>query len=77
MGDLLVRGLDRATIDQLKAQAKRQKRSLQAEAKAILEEAADRTVQRARFAETARRIRESLPYSATDSTDLIRADRER
>jgi plasmid stability protein len=77
MAQLLVRGLDAETIDRLKERAKRHRRSLQGEAKLILEEAARQmSMEEARRA--AERIRNSLEGRAfSDSADLIREDRER
>ena len=43
MPDILVRGLDKQTVQRLKARAKRHGRSLQSEAKLMLEQAAGAT----------------------------------
>lgn len=48
MPDILVRGLDKELIARLKARAKRNGRSLQGEAKLILERAAGFTIEEAR-----------------------------
>ncbi len=76
MPDILVRGLDDETVKRLKARAKRNGRSLQGEAKRVLEQAAGMNAEevaavldgwKKRFA--GRRF--------ADSADLIREDRER
>jgi antitoxin FitA len=76
MSDILVRGLDRRVLDRLKERAKRHGRSLQGEAKRILEGAARTESIEATLAEL-RKFRESMPPSKTDATDLIREDRQR
>jgi len=76
MPDILVRGLDDETVKRLKARAKRNGRSLQGEAKRVLEQAAGMNAEevaamldgwKKRFA--GRRF--------ADSADLMREDRER
>lgn len=79
MGQLIVRNLDDRVIDDLKARAARQQRSLEAELRLILERAAaerfiDIAEARAR-AERIRRALEGRPHS--DSAALIREDRDR
>lgn len=76
MTQILIRGLSPELVEQLKAQAKRHGRSLQAEAKAIIESSAKMSAARARrvFIE----LRESLEGQVHgDSADLIREDRDR
>jgi plasmid stability protein len=76
--NVLVRDLDRKTVDDLKKRAATSKRSLQAELKAILEEAAARDWQRTWAA--ADRIFEELRRSGrkfSDTTELLREDRRR
>jgi len=75
MSDILVRGLKSTTLDRLKARAKRNGRSLQREAKLILEEAATPSIAEAIAA--ADRVRRRLGRRFTDSTALIRRDRAR
>ena len=76
MPDILARGLDDETVKRLKARAKRNGRSLQGEAKRVLEQAAGMNAEevaamldgwKKRFA--GRRF--------ADSADLMREDRER
>ena len=76
MSELLVRDLDPGVVDRLKKRAKRHGRSLQGEAKAILEAAATFSMDEAR--QVAARWRESLAGAMkTDSADLLRQDRKR
>ena len=77
MAQLLVRDLDNGVMLRLKERAKLNRRSLQAEAKAILEAAAPRYT-RDEALEVFRRWHERFrgrPMS--DSAELIREDRER
>jgi plasmid stability protein len=76
MPDILVRGLDPDTVKQLKARAKRHGRSLQGEAKLVLEQAAgtgaeeiSRMLERWKRRFAGRRL--------APSVDLVREDRER
>lgn len=76
MAEILVRGLEKRVVDRLKSRAKRYGRSLQGEAKCILEQAAglgeiESTLQGLREHRTrlGRRFRKS--------EDLIRQDRGR
>ena len=77
MPELLVRDLDVKTVERLKARAREHGRSLQKEAKAVLEAAAVAlTVPEAR--QVAARWRRRLGGRRfSDSADLIRADRRR
>ncbi len=75
MPDILIRGLDKQTLNRLKQRAKRHGRSLQKEARMVLENAAGMSV--AEALETARGWREKLGRRFEDSTELIRGDRER
>jgi plasmid stability protein len=77
MASVLIRDLDPAVVDRLKARAEGNGRSLQKELKAILEAAAAQaTCAEARAA--AERIRQMLGgRQFSDSTDLIREDRDR
>jgi plasmid stability protein len=77
MAQLLVRDLDDHVMARLKEQARRNRRSLQAEARAILEAAALRYTKEEAlevFQAWQRRFR-ARPMS--DSADLIREDRDR
>ena len=77
MAQLLVRDLDIETINRLKERAKFYHRSLQGEAKLILEEAAGRiTMEEARgVAEKWQRKLKGRFFS--DSVSLLREDRDR
>ena len=79
MADILIRGLDPETVDQLKDLAKRNRRSLQAEVRVVLEEAAkhSRRLTPEEFNAIADRIRSESGPQSTDSVELIREDRDR
>lgn len=75
MTQILVRNLDEAVVSRLKHRATRNRRSLQAEVKALLEEAAQVDPDRAR--EIADRIRSRLRgRTHGDSAELIRELRD-
>lgn len=74
MPDILIRGLTQETLDRLKEQAKRNGRSLQKEAKRLLESATSNEDLRAMLDKWRRRF---AGRQVTDSVDLIREDRER
>jgi plasmid stability protein len=76
MPDILVRGLEPETIRQLKARAKRNGRSLQGEAKRLLEQASAAGGEdvRAIFARCKRRL---AGRKFSSSVPLIREDRNR
>lgn len=79
MAQILVRNLDEKTVKQLKKRAKREGRSLQAEAKLILEQASQAP---AASMEKARKRIENLRKQLAgrkfpDSVELIREDRDR
>lgn len=77
MAQLLVRDIESKTIERLKARAKQHKRSLQGEAKSILEEAAQRMTMEEALKRT-RKIRKSFGGRIfSNSAELIREDRER
>jgi plasmid stability protein len=79
MPDILVRDVPKETVDALKRQAEDHGRSLQQEVKTILQTAGKRR-HIADYVESARRMREKIASYAphqTDSTLLIRKDRER
>lgn len=74
---VLIRDLDRKTLDSLKARAAGHKRSLQSELKQILVEAARPTVD-PRLLARIDKLRESLKGRIRgNSVDLIREDRRR
>jgi plasmid stability protein len=75
MPDILVRGVKAEVVERLKMQAKRNGRSLQSEAKRLLENAAGRSIDEA--LEAGRSWRKRLGRSFEDSARLIREDRER
>jgi plasmid stability protein len=80
VSQILVRDLDPLTLEQLKDRAKRNRRSLQAEVKVILEEVANRERRRMdaeEFLRIADRIRLTSGPQISDSVDLIREDRDR
>lgn len=77
MAQLLVRDIKPETINRLKDRAKQHKRSLQGEAKLILEEASQKITME-EFKVRAKKIRESFGgRKFTDSAKLVREDRER
>jgi antitoxin FitA len=76
MAQLLIRNLDEETIKNLKARAKRHNRSLQGEAKLILEELARQPDEPATV--IAERWQEYFTKCTfSDSTELVRQDRDR
>jgi plasmid stability protein len=75
MPDILIRNLDDQTVKRLKQRAKQNHRSLQSEAKLLLERGAGLSIGDA-IAE-ARNIRNKLGKRFTDSSRLITKDRER
>lgn len=78
MRQLLIRNLDEEIVERLKARAKAEHRSLQSEVKVILEQAARQN--HAAAWQSVERFRERLKRSRrgfTDSTELVREDRDR
>ena len=75
MPDILIRGLDTQTLNRLKQRAKQHGRSLQKEARMVLEDAAGMSITEA--LEAARGWRKKLGRRFEDSTELIRGDRQR
>lgn len=76
MAQVLVRGLADDVLKKLKARAKRNGRSLEAELRRVMEESAEEDP--GSFWEEADRIRASLAgRTFSDSAELIREDRER
>jgi plasmid stability protein len=75
MPDILIRGLDAQSLKRLKQRAKQHGRSLQAEAKMVLENATGASV--AEALQSAREWRKKLGRRFDDSAELIREDRQR
>jgi plasmid stability protein len=77
MARVLVRDLDAAVVERLKARAQLHGRSLQKELKAILEEAAAKSSW-TEASSAAERVRQMLgDRQFSDSTELVREDRDR
>jgi len=74
MADVLVRNLDRETLDRLKARAARNHRSLQSEAKILLEQAAGTEDVVALLTKWQEHFRGQKPVS---SVEMIHEDRRR
>lgn len=74
MGQILVRNLDDAVIEKLKARARRENTSLEQTVRNLLTEATQPS--RDDAIEQARRIREMASMSSVNSVDLIRPDRD-
>src|SRR6266581_6540354 len=77
MPSLLVRDLDAITIKRLKARAAQNRRSLQAEAKAILESSTKELTLDTLRREAEKFSKKFAGRRFTDSVELIREDRER
>lgn len=77
MAQLLVRDLDDAVMARLKERARRNRRSLQAEAKAILEAAAPRYTRDEALAVFRSWQSRFAGRTFSDSAELIREDRDR
>lgn len=79
MAQILVRDLSADTVGLLKARARLNRRSLQAEVRVLLEDAARRSrrLTPEEFSAIADRIRHEAGPQTSDSVDLIREDRER
>jgi antitoxin FitA len=75
MGQLIVRGLDDRLIQALKQRAARAGRAAEAEHRAILEQVLRPETET--FNEAAARLRARTQPQTTDSTELIRRDRDR
>ncbi len=76
MPDVLIRDVAKEALEELRAQAKRNGRSLQSELKTIIEAEAYAHRNRLEFARRAAAWRETNGPQKTDSTDLIREDRD-
>ena len=78
MGNVTIRNLDDRVIDALKAQAKANQRSLEAELRYVLSQEVNHRLRIAAFRErTAELTRETVDVPQTDSVDLLRQDRDR
>ena len=77
MAQILIRDLAPETVGHLKAIAARNKRSLEAEVRLILEDIATREAKSEEFWRFAAEVRRRSGPQTSDSTDLIREDRER
>lgn len=76
MAQILVRDLEKSTVDALKSRARKNKHSLQVEVKEILSQAAKMSL--VDFAAETRRIRAMLAgRKFSDSTLFVSEDRER
>jgi plasmid stability protein len=76
MAQLLVRDLDPAVVVRLKDKARQNRRSLQGEVKAILEEAAARATREEALAMIDKWQRKWGDRIFSDSTQMIREDRD-
>ena len=78
MGNLTVRNLDDRVIAELKQEAKRNERSLEAEIRHLLTQRVSSRLRVADFLERSQRLAETTARtSQTDSTLLLREDRDR
>lgn len=77
MGNLTIRNLDDSVIKALKAQAKTNQRSLEAEVRYMLTQVAERRINIADFRERTQQIANTTDKVQTDSVKLLREDRDR
>ena len=78
MGNVTIRNLDDRVIDALKAQAKANQRSLEAEVRFVLGQEVNHRLRMTAFRErTADLARETADVPQSDSVDLLRLDRDR
>ena len=78
MGNLTIRNLDDGVIETLKAQARANQRSLEAEVRYMLTQRADQRVRMTNFRERTAAIAAGAPaVPQTDSVALLREDRQR
>jgi antitoxin FitA len=76
LAQILIRKLPYAVVERLKARAKRNSRSLEAEVRAILEQAV--TTEKAEFLKAADAMRARLAgRHHTETLELLREDRDR
>jgi plasmid stability protein len=76
MASVLVRDLDPAVVDRLKARAQENGRSLQKELKAVLEQAATHATWAEARADIDRVRQRFAGREFSDSTELVREDRD-
>ena len=78
MAQVLVRGLEDSVVDRLKERAQANGRSLEAELRAVIEQAARFDVNLAETRDLAARLRRRLAgRKHTDSAQLVAEDRQR
>jgi antitoxin FitA len=77
MASVLVRDLDPAVVDRLKARAEENGRSLQKELKAVLEQAATQASWAEARADIERVRKRFAGRQFSDSTELVREERDR
>ena len=78
MGNLTIRNLDDQVIEQLKAQAKQNHRSLEGEIRHVLTQQVERLGRIADFRERTRKLQSlTVGTRQTDSVKLLREDRDR
>jgi len=79
MANLTIRNLDDGVVASLKAQAKRNNRSLEAELRQVLTRVAKQHERLSAFVEAAERIAAMTPKDRpqSDSVELLREDRDR
>ncbi len=78
MGNVTIRNLDDQVIDALKAQAKANQRSLEAELRYVLTQKVNHRLHMVDFRErTAQIARATADVPQTDSVELLRQDRDR
>ena len=78
MGTLTIRNIGNGVIETLKAQARANQRSLEAEVRYILTQRVDKGARMAQFRERTLEIaRATRDVPQTDTVDLLRDDRER
>ena len=78
MGNVTIRNLDDRVIDALKAQARANQRSLEAELRYVLSQEVNHRLRMVAFGErTAELARETVGVPQTDSVDLLGQDRDR
>jgi plasmid stability protein len=79
MANVTIRNLDDEVVKTLKTQAKEHNRSLEAELRRLLTEAAEARKRRTAFWKEAKRLRKMTPGDRpqTDSVELLREDRWR
>ena len=78
MGNLTIRNVDDHVIEQLKAQAKANQRSLEGEIRHLLSQQVNRLGRVVDFRERTRELLSLTDGTAqTDSVDLLREDRDR